>query len=79
MENKYYINKQNILTENVKKAIHEMNYNVRTLSREVDIFEEKIDKVLEFIKENFTNLDGSIWHEDMKIIYKILGGDNNGM
>ena len=34
--------------------------------------EQIIDKAIEFIKENFTN-------EDMRTIYKILGGDLDGM
>ena len=29
-------------------------------------------KVIQFIKDNFTNEDGTIWHSDMQIIYNIL-------
>ena len=52
MQNIYYINKQNVLTENIKKAVYEMNYNVRILSKEVDLLEEKINKAIEHIKGN---------------------------
>ena len=31
-----------------------------------------IKEVREYIKDNFLNLDGSIWHEDMKKILEIL-------
>ena len=37
---------------------------------------EKIFNVIDYIKENFSNEDGTIWHEDMKVIYKILGVKN---
>ena len=36
----------------------------------------RIDKAIEYIKENFTNADGTIWHEDIKVIYEKLGGKN---
>lgn len=42
---------------------------------EIFMLQLKIKKAIEYIKENFTNNDGSIWHEDMKDIYKILGGE----
>lgn len=74
MENKYYINKQNILTENIKKAIYEMNYNVRTLSREVDILEEKIDKAIEYIKTKGMGNYKLTWGEEL---LEILGDKEN--
>ena len=32
----------------------------------------KIEEVKEYIIKNFTNQDGTIWHEDMRDIYNIL-------
>lgn len=39
----------------------------------IDDLEEKIDKVIEYIKENYTNEDGTCWHEGFKPILLILG------
>ena len=33
---------------------------------------EQLCKIEEFIKENYTNEDGSIWHGEMKEIYEII-------
>lgn len=46
------------------------------LEQDLYIALNKIDKAKEYIKDNFTNDDGTIWHEEMKIIYEILGGNN---
>lgn len=35
---------------------------------------KRIDEVMDYIKENYTNKDGSIWHEAMQDIYKIIEG-----
>jgi hypothetical protein len=33
---------------------------------------EKLCNIEEYIENNFSNEDGTIWHSDMKIIYDIL-------
>ena len=35
---------------------------------------KKIDEAMEYIEDNFTNEDGTIWHEEIKKIYNILKG-----
>jgi hypothetical protein len=44
------------------------------------IIEKKYDvinKVKKYIEENFTNQDGTIWHNEMQDIYNILNNKDN--
>lgn len=56
------------------------------IKSELDLYKDnceflnnKIDKVVEYIKENFCNKNNldDCWHEDMSIILKILLGDGD--
>lgn len=62
----------NIIADYIKKL---ENYGEAVGERRNQLY-DKIDKAKEYIKDNFTNDDGTIWHEEMKIIYEILGGTN---
>lgn len=71
-----------IVNDYIEKLEQENKHLNLQLDQALKDYEEllvKIDKAKEYIKDNFTNLDGNIWHEDMKIIYNILGGDSDGM
>ena len=37
--------------------------------------QQRIDKAIAYIKKEFTNEDGTCWHEEMKYILDILRGD----
>ena len=51
--------------------------NVEQLLLDKLNLEDKIDKVIEYIKENYTNGDGTCWHEGFKPILSILGDEEN--
>jgi len=36
------------------------------------IMSGQLCEIEEYIKENFTNKDGTIWHDDMKKIYNMI-------
>ena len=39
--------------------------------------EKRIDKAIDYIKENYTNEDGTLWHEGFRPILSILGEKEN--
>lgn len=53
MRNKYYINRSNKNTTNIKKAVSNMNRDINYLSNYCDKLEEIIDLLLNFIKQQF--------------------------
>lgn len=64
------------MTLQEQKEIEEFNENLlkgyAKISSENYYLQKEKDKVIQFIKNNFTNEDGEIWHSDMQIIYNIL-------
>jgi DNA repair exonuclease SbcCD ATPase subunit len=70
---KYYEEKHFIkpVVDNMKLTTELYN----AYSKEINDLQQRIDKAVEYIQDNFTNDDGSIWHEDFKKIYNILRGD----
>jgi hypothetical protein len=63
----------------VKEAlIQQLKYKNEMLLEELgSLYEDKIDKIYQYIKENYCNADGSIWHEAMQDIYNILEGEED--
>lgn len=51
--NKYYVNRHNELTEDIKSAVRNMNYDIQELSKYCDSLENKIEKAFEYIKEEW--------------------------
>lgn len=55
------------------KNLYEMLYN-RDEELKNLLYKEnkKLKKIKKYIKENFTNKDGTIWNSDIKKIYEII-------
>lgn len=56
----------------LQKCLYEEELDVQDQNRELEI---RIDKAIEYIEKNFTNKDGTIWHEEIREIYNILKGE----
>lgn len=50
--------------------VYEMLYEL------YDELGDRVGKVIEYIKENYSNPDGEIWHEDINKILIILEGSD---
>lgn len=50
--------------------------NCKLLLDYINDLKQRKDTALNYIYLNFSNEDGSIWHQDFKIIKDILRGDN---
>ena len=65
-----HIQQLNLKVEELKQELLNERENANTYLNNINI-------VRKYILNNYTNSDGSIWHEAMQKIYNILEGDYN--
>ena len=76
---KEIVNEHNrkIIKNIFSKLDDEEKYVILVLNNQLQDKINKIDKAIEYIKENYTNEDGTCWHEGFKPILSILGDKEN--
>ena len=47
---------------------------ITNLQEENEMYKKELEKAIEYITDNFTNIDGEIWHSDIQKIYDLLNG-----
>lgn len=65
-----HIQQLNLKVEELEQELLNERENAKTYINNINI-------VRKYILNNYTNSDGSIWHESMKDIYSMLEGENN--
>lgn len=74
---------------NKDEYIEQLKYNLKIYIEKCTMYEnsnrdfiedikelkERISKAIEYIEDNFTNEDRTIWHEEIREIYNILKGE----
>lgn len=81
------INKKDLELKLLLRESHIQQLSLKVEELEQELLNERenaktyinnINIVRKYILDNYTNSDGSIWHEAMQNIYKILEGDDKG-
>lgn len=76
--NNYFIDKQNLLTEEIKDAVRTMNQNVIDLSRENYYLQNKIDKIRLYIESfnlNAVKRDSENYYACLIDLKEIIGDE----